>query len=196
MEAETEYGEDYGGSVDVRVLGSSIYSKSVGGSLNKNKNWNKTFLNACTTITVGIPVKVCASLAGEVGFNAAMGLTVTGAAAEFEPYGGVDAEASCSVDVLGLAGAGVSGSLTLIEASLPIEAALDLNVEPGASELEWSLDADLEISTLSGTLSVFAYLGWKEWDKEIASWSGTSTTVSLYHDDGSFQLGNTSLIKL
>ena len=201
LEAYTEYGEDYGGSIDVRVLGASIWSKSKKGSLNLHKDWGKIFFEKCKTFWVGpVPVSVCGSAGGELGFDLTGGIQIYGIGAEFTPYGMADAYASAGVGVAYDGwiefGVGAEGHVVLIDVSVPVEADLELGGGFAANSVDWSVDVDIDIETVSGEIWAYAVakifgIG-PEYEKKIFDWSGSSWNKDLFSEDGSFLLGSST----
>jgi hypothetical protein len=98
-----------------------------------------------------------------------------GVAMDFKPYAKANAVASAAVGVSG-AQAGVRGRITLLDASLPTTAAMEVKAHTGAVKLFPTVSTNLVLRTLSGNMSAFAEVGppIKRYtaEKEIFSWRG------------------------
>lgn len=88
--------------------------------------------------------------------------------------------ASAAVDI-GIARAGIKGTLTLIGIGLPI--AFDMKILRGAIVIENGVD--LQLSTLQGRLALFAEVGAGPFsldaEKTLVSWGGVTRTEQLLH---------------
>jgi hypothetical protein len=98
-----------------------------------------------------------------------------GVVMQFRPYAKANAVASAAVGVSG-AQAGVRGRITLLDASLPTTAGLEVKTHTGAVKLFPTVSTDLVLRTLSGNMSAFAEVGagFARYtaEKEIFSWRG------------------------
>ena len=180
-QTETDNGSDLG-NVALTIFGESAVSV--------NATYEQTFFEKSQTFTVGfVPVTVTAGATGEL----KLGLSYAGGALTITPSAGIYATLSAGVgadsDVAG-ASAGIRGTLTLIEVSLPIE--VKVYVESGKAK--YSVSGTLELDTLSGSLELYAeayvkVLGVKigvDWSKTLFSWDGFSWSKSLFDKEGSF----------
>jgi hypothetical protein len=163
---------------------------------------------------LGIPVRVTAGVAGSVSVSVKMtarggeclqiadtdnvpnGVALEGA---ITPSVAVDGFATAAVDV-GLARAGVKGSINIITLSLPVS--LDTTIgrervvesEPPSDNAVLILKnkADLVVSTLSGRVAVFAEAGTGPFEvsaeRELISWSGPSASENVFTNDYSLPL--------
>lgn len=155
-----------------------------------NIGYSHVFFAKTQTFSVGpVPVTVTASATGELG----LGLSASGGALAVTPSAGLYATLQAGVGAecdLGGASAGIRGSLTLLELALPIS--LKLYIENG--QPRYSISGDLTISTLSGSLSLYAEAFVKVWFAEVkASWShsifrwtGLEWTKNLFKRSGGF----------
>jgi hypothetical protein len=152
----------------VRVLGVNVRSKSVSGNLSGSESlYNASFLSASKTIWLGpVPVKFTGAIKGTIGISYNAQYAMSTLSVETRPNAKLYAYASAGVD-LWLASAGVSGSLTLIEAGVPSKAAAVVS----PSSVAFSLDSDLQLKSLSGKIEAYATLPGKRWTTTLASWS-------------------------
>lgn len=151
----------------VRLLGVDVRSGSAAGNLSGNESlYGASFLSASKTIWMGpLPIKFTGAVRGTLGvaYNATYANSTIALSAK--PNAKLYAYASAGVDVW-FASAGVSGSLTLIEAGLPSRA----SVIPQPNAVTYSLDSDLALSSLSGQIDAYASLAGKSWRMCLAKW--------------------------
>jgi hypothetical protein len=200
-EARTEANVGYDASFDVLVLGASIFHRETAGALTETRDFSRTFFSASAVYALGpIPITVNGSVVGAVGYTVSGGPNVGsglgGVEMHFTPNLNAQVVASAAIGVPG-ARAGVEGQLTLVRASLPVNAeasiANRLVLERGGARvphdfIDYSLNSTLTVSTLSGEISLFAELLRRRWERTIAQWSGYTQTVPLVNRSGSVQL--------
>src|SRR5690606_20753100 len=85
--------------------------------------------------------------------------------AQAKPNAKVYAQASAGVDMW-LASAGVSGTLTLVEASVPSRAGAVVSPD----SVKFEVHSDLVLSSLSGKIEGYATLPGKRWTITLAKW--------------------------
>lgn len=149
---------------------------------------------ANTVFTVaGVPVRIGAGVAGQIGLDHSVDLTfdpscddfgihLTG---HFEPWAKIDGYATLSVDY-GLVEAGIKGQVNIIHASLPTHTDLAVEAPDGdLSQLALTMEADakLVLRTLDGRVAVFAELLWNTWEKTLFTWSGLREDFELFDLD-------------
>ncbi len=180
-------------NIDVFVMGRNVFhhGRSTGtadGSgvrLTMNKDFSVTFFDGSQRFWLGpIPVRVRASAAGSAGFAFDSNIGVLAVDAHVRPTARAYATASCSADIK-VASAGVEGTLTLVDASLPTSGQLTLTTDG----IDYEANGDLTINYLAGRLNVFAkaFIGGK-YEKKIANWSGSTRDFSLVHESGCVNL--------
>ena len=151
-----------------------------------------------TIIIVVVPLSLEAGIAGRVGVD--LGLTVLAEAADnngcpsasvggvVRPFLGVDGYVAAALDVF-IAEVGIRGDLNIITVSLPFRPsigvrALRLSTEPEDFELNIAARLDLELSTLSGTLSAYAEIGWCPFCYTgrftLVEWEGPKWVTNLF----------------
>jgi len=171
--------------------GSSLEAASVtiGGDTTVaiNRSYTRTFLEQSRTFNVGpVPVSVSASATGEL----ALSVSASGGVLALTPSAGLYATLQAGVGGgcdLASAEAGLRGTLTLLELALPIS--LKLYVD-GAGLAKYEISGDLTISTLSGSIALYAeasVLGvGASWSRTIFSWTGLEWTQNLFKKSGGF----------
>lgn len=163
----------------VRVLGVDVKSKSVSGNLSGNESlYDASFLEASKTIWLGpLPVKFTGAVRGTLGVSYLAQYATSTLSVTAKPNANLYAYASAGIDVW-LASAGVSGSLSLIQAAVPGKASAV--VSPNA--VSWSLDSDLTLTSLSGQIDAYASLAGKKWRMCLAKWDPVfSGTYPIIH---------------
>lgn len=185
------------GSLDatgkVFILGSQIYEKKLAlgtMTLLDEVLFNREFIKspAMSFNVMFITVTVKATLTGTAGVKVTASVGPTAARLLATPKGGVYATASASASVF-VFSVGVEGTLTLIEASLPVSGQL---VSSGCNTLGWDLKSSFTVQTLAGKLKAFVKIKLffikKKASVTIASWNGILTgntsTWSLYNAGG------------
>lgn len=102
----------------------------------------------------------------------------------FAPFAKGTARASVAIGVSGLQ-AGVRGSVTLVDARLPIEGSLVANLDGAGLTLQPKFDARLNATFLSGSLSAFAEVGYKPFrytaEQELYTFDGFQRNLDLWH---------------
>lgn len=175
-------------SINVKVLGSDVWNRSVSGNLTESKAWSRQFFDASQRIWLGpLPVKFTATANGALGYDYAAQYVAPYANLTAKPYAKAYATATASVDAV-VASAGVTGNLTLIEASTPGSARL--GIQP--TYVTYDVDVDLVLKSLSGKidgwLKVWYLFGSKKWTTTLASWNGVSATYPLVDVNGCLPL--------
>ena len=94
----------------------------------------------------------------------------------------------------GVLAAGVSGHLNLLDVEVPTSASIDqaIHISTGRT-LDWALESDVEVTTLSGSISLWAEVLWARYSRRIANWSGDHDVFGLFSDDGRVCLGDLCL---
>lgn len=104
---------------------------------------------------------------------------IIGESGSVGPYARSDAFMTASID-LGIADVGVKGRLNLFSANLPVSTGIAWT----NTNLQMSSQAELQLGTLSGTVSAYVSLPWPASDIEadLFSWSGVVNKYPLYSD--------------
>lgn len=173
------------GTAALYALGSQIWSANLAGTFAPTPiNWSRSFFSVSKSFMVGpVPVTVKSQLTGGV----KMGLNgqVSPALAAITSYAGgwANVVASAAVNVA-IASFGVSGSLSLINATAQAAASLGWTL----CSPSWSLKADLNLSALKGSLQAFVKVNFlffkKTWNVTIANWPGISKALNLANYSG------------
>lgn len=190
-------------SYAVRALGVTVRSRSVAGDLTESAPiYNATIFSQSKTIWLGpVPVKFTGAVKGTLGVDLKAAYSQSTLYAEAKPIAKVYAQASAGVDVW-LASAGVSGTLTLVEASVPSRASAVVS----PSNVTFGVDSDLVLASLSGKIEGYATLPGKRWTITLAKWDPlfkgtypiihaaacTNPIVRPVCGDGTCQSGETS----
>lgn len=189
-EVSGQQGGNNSGTARLYAMGQQIWSGNLYYSFEITPiNWSRTFFSVSKRFMVGpVPVNVAASISGGLKLTVSGQIGPTVAKLSANAGGWSNANASAGVDIV-IAGIGVEGSLTLINVTLPAYAEL---FWPFYS-LDWTLKANLNLNTLSGTLKLWVRVGFwffkKTWRLTIAEWSGITRNWVLYSNTGSLILG-------
>ncbi|WIG96742.1 hypothetical protein [Myxococcus sp. SDU36] len=163
--------------------GRLTYQKQFGtvGPVNDAPKFTRKYFEAEKSITVmGYPVKLKAAVTGETGIAVTGELGLSTVKLTTTPSAKLYATASAGVDFV-VASLSVDGTLTLIEAQLPVNTQI---VASSCSTLNWKLTADATIKALAGDIKVklkIKLLFIKiRGTVTIARWSGQSRTQNLF----------------
>ncbi|WP_224240219.1 hypothetical protein [Hyalangium gracile] len=173
------------GTAALYAMGSQIWSANLAGSFAPAPiNWSRTFFSVSKSFMVGpVPLTVKALLTGAVKMGVSGQVNPALAAVTSYAGGVANVVASAAVNVA-IAAFGVSGSLSLINATAQAAASLGWNL----CSPTWSLKADLNLSALYGSLNAFVRVNFlffkKTWNVTIASWPGISRYVNLLNSSG------------
>lgn len=181
-------------SISVRVMGNDIWSRSVSGNLVETKDFSRTFFSASMRIWLGpVPVKFSAAANGAVGYSYSASYVAPYATLTATPYAKVYVVATAAVDAV-VASAGVTGTLTILEASVPGTA--KIGIQP--SYLSYDVDVDLKLKSLAGKIEAWAkvwYLfGSHKWTTTLASWDGFQATFPIVDTSGCVPLPANSIL--
>jgi len=184
-EAEAEYGAEATGHAHAYVLGLANYETSGSIPLNLDVSDTATLLSATMNVALGpVPVQITGSVVGEIGLTGKTGPTIetlgSGIKVEAMPYARLFAEATASTAGSDYVGLGVTGALTLVRAEVPSTAKA---IFDSAGAMRWSLDSDLELGTLDGSVVAWLKLLTKH-QVTLAEWEGLETTIPLLHIAG------------
>ncbi len=177
LNAYIESNDGFSDEADFYALGTKVYTTGTTGVA----NWSvsKTFFEESEEFEIlGIPISVDADVTGQIG----AGVNVYGDAAnpaDFDtltgvvtPSAGLDLGTSVGVGVTGF-GAGVEGTLNLVTFSIPVTDSLTLSSEQYTSNVQF------DVSSLAGTVDLYADAGPFKATKKIASFSGYTTSMTL-----------------
>lgn len=145
----------------------------------------RTLVQASSTFMLGpIPITVKAQAVGSLGMDLNLSAGTATASASVEPFAEVDGVFSAGVGVSTVS-VGIEGELMLARVGIPATATLTWN---GGKSFSYDASLDLAISTLDGSVNLYAEGFGKRADWEITSWDGLSWTYNLGHKNGSFSL--------
>jgi hypothetical protein len=158
----------------------------------------KSFFGISVTIPVGpVPVALGGGISGRVGleYSVTAGraqaagqqgqclLAQAGVEGGIRPFAAVDGYLTAGVSAVILS-VGIKGTLTLVEASLPITAGVGLIDDDGTPAIEMSSRADLRLTFLSGHISVYVEAGiWPAivtFEGELVGWDGIVKDIPLF----------------
>jgi hypothetical protein len=173
-----------GGGLDMTVLGLNLQPWTIDTSgINVAVGYEQVFLAETEIVDVGIPITLSGKVAGSVGIN------FTGAISlypdpklmiESAPFASLDAIVSIAVGVPGVE-AGIQGDLTIIQLSVPFDTTFTFK-SGGTSTYEES--ASVQVTQMSGALSLYASAGPFSASKQLCGWNGTTSTQSLFDMTG------------
>lgn len=155
-------------------------------------------------VIVVIPVKIEAGISGEAGIDTGLSLTAQGfnnngacpsvnLSGLAEPFAEISGYVEAGIDIF-VASVGIRGELTIVRASLPFKAGIgaeilakkddELILDPKRLSFFTNTSMDLDISTLSGGISVYGKVGWCPFcvkgEKEIVSFEGPHYTQNIF----------------
>jgi hypothetical protein len=178
MEANAYMGTSTGPveSFTFDVLGHTVLEKSQTGVA--SPSYEQELFAAEQTFMLGfIPIDLRAAVEGKIGADLNIYDDVGTLHATLDPYAALELSGSVGVGVSG-ASAGVESSLTLARLSAPF--ALSIGLSNGA----WTSRGDLELSTLSGEVGLYAKAWLFSAKKKLVSWDGYSTSAKLFETSG------------
>lgn len=172
-------GGSFSSNLNISVLGVSQSERSLTSVERELFSTTKTFFSARTTYMAGpVPITTTGSLDGTLYINGS--LSTDGSSIELGVTPGLDLSGSIAAGVgVACASAGVRGNLTMIDASVPSTLELSTNGACG-NRVTADIDSAVEMTTMGGSLEVYAEACGLEWSKEIVSWNGvTLPTIDL-----------------
>ncbi len=137
-----------------------------------------TFLEASA---VFYGVTVSASAVGAIGVDGTATLGAASVTLDAGPYAGVSGEASASIGAL-CVNAGITASLTLVSVDVPTYVTAQLQ----GDSVMWSIDTDLVLSSLDGSLDLEVNYCIGSEDYELFAINGFQTTYDLIAESGCF----------
>jgi hypothetical protein len=165
------YGDSATGNFGAYFIGQKVLYGTMNVPLSTSKKWTKTFFDKGKTFWVGpFPVSVEGSIKGWVQLLLAGGPEMDGVRVGFEPSGGIDGVLKAYVGAFG-AGAGVKGTLNVIDVETPVAAGL---VRKSSGAVGLALEVGVDLSALAGKVEVFVDYLFDTWTKKIFDWSGFS----------------------
>jgi hypothetical protein len=162
------------------VLGATVYKKETEGVFEWEKS--QTFVEREYMIPVGgIPVVMKFEVSGKVGLkgNADYNPNSSELSCQVTPFMSIDGEGSIGVGVTGFS-LGVEGELQFVQVAFPLTKKIN------TSNLQYRFTSDLDVSTLEGSLSLYAKAWTFKAKKEIAAFDGFSTSTRLTSVVGTF----------
>lgn len=150
----------------VDVLGVNLWKSSLSGEI--TEEYSQTFIEEEGDF-YGFTIK--GSAVGNVGITAGLSLSGSTFALTGEPYANVQGKASVGVGAFST-DVSIEGTLTLLQLSVPASGTFSLPTS-GAPYYFWTYDADLQLTTLDGSLDLIGeVLGAEVFDYELFSWNG------------------------
>lgn len=183
-EAEAVYGDVASAETRVFIAGLVDHHESGQVELDPEFDASGPLFSVSAPFSIGpVTITVTAGVQGEIGLHGKVGPAVevagTGLKVEGEPYARLSAYGEVGAYLVpGLVGAGVEGELTLVRAEVPTTG--KLLFDNTTADVRWSLDSDLELGSIDGSLNVWAkFLA--RFEVELAKWEGVQTTIPLFH---------------
>ncbi len=148
---------------------------------------NDQTLGSMTVAVLGVPVTVAAGYSGQIGVDWKVEYNRTSCeaswSADVTPYAAIEGWMTVGVD-FAIVEVGVKGRLTLLDARLPAEMEISAAIPDGADqqgpEVTVETNVDLELSTLSGRISLYAETLWDEYEKTLVRFGGFSEKLDLF----------------
>jgi hypothetical protein len=165
-------------TVKVMVLGMTAYEKA-----NENVfdiKFSEEFFHLQQQYFIGgMPLTVRVGVEGSAGAkgNLDYNWNTSEVKCTITPYAGIDANASIGIGISGFS-VGVEGELQLVQVSFPVTEKLNTQERTYASAV------DFDVSTLEGSLALYAEAFGYKAKKNIASFEGFSTSTNLFSVDG------------
>ena len=159
--------------LSAKVLGGSIALPSFDSEGMTLFEQSLTFFQAQATYMAGpVPLTVKGSVSGTLGLDASVAAS-GGIHLGLTPNAALTAEASVGVGVA-CASAGVRGSIDLLAVRVPS----DLKLISQACGMTADLTSKLHLSSMNGSIEVYAEACGLEWSEEIVSWTGKTFNPS------------------
>lgn len=186
-EARSVVGHSAHSSLHYYVLGSQTYDLEEDGPLTYDTAESRQLFSATKSYGVGpVSVKLNFKVMGELGVHIEAGATLSGLEMGVTPHAKAWGVATATVNLL-VARGGVTATLTFLEAHLPTSASLLPGTQ--ANTFGWSIDSDLELQTLAGSVELWGKLiGGDTHYLTVADWPGLATTIPLIHKTGNVRL--------
>jgi hypothetical protein len=184
-------------SRDVEIMGSAVSVPSASANSTATEDWTRTFFRRSETFMVGpVPLTVEGSIDGEVGLSHVASAPSGDFSVDLQltPFAGLDADVALGVGIRGVLAAGVSGHLNLVDVEVPTSASIDQAIRiPTGRTFDWALESDVDVTTLSGSISLWAEVLWARYSRRIANWTGDHDVFGLFSDDGRVCIGDLCL---
>jgi hypothetical protein len=195
--ATGEVGSTGAFDLTVEVMGTEISTPSYGANSAATNDWNRVFFSKSETFMLGpIPLTVEGTVDGTIGVTHDADASTLAFALDttVEPFCELDADVALGVGITGVVAAGVSGHLNVLDVSVPTNASIEQAIYTTQGRtLDWSLESDVDVTTLSGSISLWVELLWERYSRRIANWSGDHDSFGLFADDGRSCLGTACL---
>jgi hypothetical protein len=179
------------GYMRVKALNKTLWEVNASSLRWEKKGRISKSIDVSTTFrftVVIIPIKVTLGIKGEVGIDYEALLTLNYAGVQVTPFLKVTGYAQAGVDLFGVAGAGVTCNLTVLDVRIPIGGSAYASI-PDA-KIVVSLAINTNITMLSGNVGFYAYCQvprwgippWKkaEYTHTFFSWAGFKNVGTLY----------------
>jgi hypothetical protein len=157
----------FNADLSLDVLGADIALPSLSTSSVNLYEAEMTFFEARTTFMAGpIPLTVTGDVTGTLGVDGSLD-TSSGLTLGVDPYAALTAGASVSVGAACVR-AGVRGSIDLINVGMENT----LKVKNKSCGIYGNIDSSVGMTTMDGSIEIFAEACFFDWDKELVSWDG------------------------
>ena len=176
-----QIGDERGSTGYLEVMGAVIYDEPLEVAVDFVND--QDFFEAKKTIFLVVTVR--AAITGYIGIRGVATVEGLGAAINITPYTGVVGTISASIDAL-CASAGVAADLTIIGVELPVDGGIYYDAT--TSGIGWTLDANLEIESLSGEVYVYyEACGLADDSETLFDWDGLNIApIELLSESGCF----------
>ncbi len=148
------------------VLGADVDALAANSGERELLSVSMTFFSTSTTFMAGpIPITVSGDVTGTLALSGQLTTLSGGVELGLTPSATLTAGASAGVGVL-CASAGVRGELNLIEVAAPGT----LKVQSASCGVRGAIEGDVELSSMSGSVEVYAEACGLSWSKTLAEW--------------------------
>ncbi len=180
--AYNNQGEAYG-LIEVEAVGTVLVSAEMTNTI--TYGFDRTFFKADDGIKIaGFKVTVKGEAGGGFGVDVAPTLQDGAIGLSATPFANAYAKASAKAGGK-VAGAGVSGSATLVEFAVPLSASA--SIEPGG-DIGYNVDSSYDLHALDGKLNAWIKVFGKKHKKTLFSFNGPSSAATLVRTSGTLAL--------
>jgi hypothetical protein len=187
------------GGVKLKALNKVVWEANASSLRWEKKGVISKAVDVSTSFTftvVVVPIKVTLGVRGEVGLDYQFLLTLNYAGAQVTPFAKVTAYGKAGVDLLGVAGAGLTCNVTVMDIRFPIGGSAYASIPD--SKIVVSLAINTNLTMLSGNVGFYAYCQvprwgippWKkaEYNHTFFSWPGFKNVGTLFQQKHELRL--------
>jgi hypothetical protein len=166
-------------------MGADVFHVHIAAEINIAVSIDVTFVEAKKTFIVGVvPVNLSVGIGGGIGIGLLGTAGLGGISLTPEPFAYVGVAGAVTVGIDEILEVGLEINLILLQLSVPIK--IDL-ILPTFERLDWAVDIDFKIQTLSGYVAIIAKVAFVKFSLVIFSWSGFDWSYDIYDEAGSIE---------